>query len=118
MSDEPLVPGGTIIPIPLAVIKRGKRGKPEVVEERIANFTLLPGPKDKCPECATAHPPEYPHNQQSLFYQYHFYGQHGRWPTWADAMAHCDEDMKAFWKKALAEKGINVEEDKPDAGTR
>jgi hypothetical protein len=33
-------------------------------------------------------------------------------------MAHCDEDMKAFWKKALAEKGINVEEDKPDAGTR
>lgn len=44
--------------------------------------TLLPPPKGTCPECAINHAPELPHNQQSLFYQYSFYGKHGRWPTW------------------------------------
>ena len=40
--------------------------------------TLLPAPKGTCPECAVKHDPDQPHNQQSLFYQYHFYHEHGR----------------------------------------
>jgi hypothetical protein len=52
--------------------------------------------------------PTQPHNQQSLAYQYDFYGKNGRWPTWADAMAHCDESVKAQWTAALKERGIAV----------
>lgn len=65
-------------------------------------------PPGTCPECATKHDPELPHNQQSLTYQYKFYDKHGRWPTWADAMAHCTEEVKAHWKEASKEHGVTV----------
>ncbi len=68
---------------------------------------LKPAP-DVCQECAVKHEPEQPHNQQSLHYQYHFYGLNGRWPTWKDAMEHCDAEIKGYWKKALAEEGIKI----------
>lgn len=71
---------------------------------------LSPAP-DKCQECAVAHRPEDPHNQQSLFYQYRFYGQHGRWPTWADALAHCDARMRESWTTELRKRGIEIEEE-------
>jgi hypothetical protein len=32
---------------------------------------------------------------------YHFYAQYGRWPTWADAVAHCEPEMQAIWKEEL-----------------
>jgi hypothetical protein len=77
--------------------------------KEIHGMTLVGGtPKGTCPICATAHEPELPHNQQSLAYQYKFYDENGRWPTWADAMEHCTEDMKAFWIAELAKKGIKV----------
>lgn len=66
---------------------------------------LLPPKPGVCPVCATDHAPEWPHNQPSLYYQYHFYGTHGRWPTWADAVAHCDDEMRANWERVLKEKG-------------
>lgn len=69
---------------------------------------LLPPAPDKCQACAVAHDPDEPHNQQSLFYQYWFYGQHGRWPTWADAMAHCDEATRAVWTEHLTAAGEPV----------
>lgn len=69
---------------------------------------LLPGPPDKCPECAVDHKPESPHDQQSLYYQYKFFYANGRWPDWADAMAHCTQETKDIWIKALKEKGIKV----------
>lgn len=75
---------------------------------KLGGFTLLPAKKGTCEQCATAHPPEQPHNQQSLFWQYWFYGKHGRWPKWADAMEHCSEKMKADWTRALAEHGVAV----------
>lgn len=65
-------------------------------------------PEGTCPECAVKHDPEEPHNRDSLTYQYKFYDQHGRWPTWADAMAHCPEDVKTAWTQALREHGIKV----------
>lgn len=73
-------------------------------------LTLLGNtPPGTCPECATAHAPEMPHNQQSLAYQYKFYDRCGRWPTWADAMAHCAPEVRAQWVEALKEHGITVE---------
>ena len=72
-------------------------------------LSLLGGvPPGTCPECAAKHEPEQPHNQRSLCYQYKFYDQHGRWPKWADAMAHCSEDVKKVWIHALSEHGIEV----------
>lgn len=64
--------------------------------------------KGCCQECGVRHSPEQPHNKDSLYYQYHFYNEHGRWPTWADAMAHCSPEVKEFWKKELEGRGIEV----------
>jgi len=69
---------------------------------------LLPPKPGSCLECATIHAPEMPHNQQSLFYQYNFYSEHTRFPTWKDAMSHCTPDMKATWIKELASYGIII----------
>jgi hypothetical protein len=71
-------------------------------------WMLMPPAQHVCQECAVDHDPRDPHNQQSLFYQYHFYGKHGRWPTWADAIAHCEPEMQEAWRGALAEKGVDV----------
>jgi hypothetical protein len=72
-------------------------------------WSLMKTKPGVCLECAVDHSPESPHNQQSLAYQYDFYGKHGRWPTWKDAMAHCSDEMKELWIKALVEKGVAVE---------
>jgi hypothetical protein len=76
---------------------------------------LMPCAPDVCQECATDHPHENPHNQQSLHYQYSFYATHGRWPTWTDAMQHCTDEMKAAWREQLValmkEKGMKIPED-------
>jgi len=64
---------------------------------------LMPCAPDACQECAKKHAPEMPHNQQSLYYQYKFYQQHGRFPTWDDAVAHCAVEVKVAWMKVLAE---------------
>ena len=37
----------------------------------------------------------------------------GRWPTWADAVAHCAPEMRAAWEKTLRELG---QWSQPDAG--
>jgi len=67
-------------------------------------------PPGVCPMCAGTHEPHEPHDQQSLAYQYKFYDLHGRWPTWADAMAHCPDGLKASWAEALKSLGISVDE--------
>lgn len=69
-------------------------------------FKTLGVPPGTCESCAVAHKPEQPHNNQSLVWQYHFYDKEGRWPTWEDAMAHCSEPVKEFWRKGLKEKGV------------
>lgn len=75
----------------------------------VGAFKMLPPKPDVCQECAVKHDPEQPHNQQSLYYQYAFWGEHGRWPTWMDAMAHCSEEIKTKWIAALKEKGVKLE---------
>lgn len=74
--------------------------------QQVGAMTLLPAKEGTCPECAVAHDPTIPHDQQSLYYQMRFYGQHHRWPTWNDAMAHCSPEVKAATRKVLKEKGI------------
>jgi hypothetical protein len=49
--------------------------------------------QDVCPECLTKHGPEAPHDKDSLFYYCTFRAMHGRWPTWADAAAHCGQSL-------------------------
>jgi len=66
-------------------------------------------PPDTCPMCAVEHDPAMPHNLHSLAYQYKFYDKYGRWPTWADAIAHCADDIQVAWREALAEYGIVVD---------
>ncbi|QDT94807.1 hypothetical protein [Gimesia aquarii] len=66
---------------------------------------LLPPKEGTCPVCAVDHEPEMPHNQQSLYYQYRFKLVRGRWPTWADAIAHCDDEMRVYWKEQLVKLG-------------
>jgi hypothetical protein len=77
----------------------------------LGGFTLLKGrlTPGQCAECSTVHVPEQPHNQQSLFYQYAFMEKHGRWPTWTDALAHCQSEIKHQWIKQLAKHGVKVE---------
>ena len=70
---------------------------------------LLPPGPGTCPICAVQHPPEMPHNAQSLYYQYRFYAARGDWPTWADAMAHCTPAMQAHWRTALRSRGVVIE---------
>ena len=73
----------------------------EIVEQRAKPFKILPPAKDVCQVCAAKHDPLLPHNVQSLYYQYAFYGALGRWPTWADACEHCDPDLADRWRKAM-----------------
>ena len=66
------------------------------------NFGIMPPPSDKCQVCAIDHEPELMHDCQSLFYQYAFYGRHGRWPTWTDASCHCETHIIEALKKVVA----------------
>ncbi|MDR3561230.1 MAG: hypothetical protein P4N59_07320 [Negativicutes bacterium] len=77
-------------------------------QEKTGSFSLLPPKPDVCQECATDHPPEYPHNAQSLYYQTKFYMQHNRAATWADAMEHCSKEMKMVWTEELKKLGFEV----------
>ena len=79
------------------------------IQEQTGFMLLGKTPPGTCPECAVAHDPDMPHNRDSLAYQYKFYDQYGRWPTWKDAMAHCSEEMKEAWIQALTEKGVAIE---------
>ena len=71
------------------------------------SISLLPPSPNCCQVCAAEHDPSSPHNLQSLFYATWFHQQHGRSHTWADAMAHCSEEVKAPWLKYLSELGID-----------
>lgn len=77
--------------------------------KHLGAFDLMPAKEGTCPDCAVAHDPIQPHNRDSLFYQYKFYNENGRWPTWKDAMAHCPDDIKAFWVDALKKRGVKID---------
>ena len=78
--------------------------------DKSMRMMLMPPVPGTCPWCAVKHDPGQPHNRDSLYYQYKFYFECKRWPTWGDAMAHCAEDVKAFWREQLMEKGVSAEQ--------
>lgn len=71
--------------------------------------TMLPPPSGTCQECAVKHIPEDAHDGSSLYYQYAFRKQHGCWPTWKDAIAHCEPERKKFWIEQLKKHDIDAE---------
>jgi hypothetical protein len=74
--------------------------------QEINTFTLLSPAPGSCPECAVAHEPHEPHDRESLFYQIKFKMEHGRDPTWTDAISHCPKELKDAWTRELQKKGI------------
>lgn len=79
------------------------------IQENFGFKLLGQTPPGTCPMCAVKHDPEQPHDNQSLAYQYKFYDEHGRFPTWADAMAHCSDDIKAYWIRELTARGVKLD---------
>ncbi|HEY9657636.1 MAG TPA: hypothetical protein V6C65_04165 [Allocoleopsis sp.] len=80
----------------------------EIREVREGTLHLLPPAPGLCQQCAIDHPSEQPHDATSLFYGFWFVGLHGRSPTWADAMAHCTEEVKQVWSEYLSGIGIDI----------
>lgn len=77
----------------------------ELIKCKTSSFTMLPPSPDLCQECAVKHEPEEPHDATSLFYHCKFKLEHGRYPTWMDAIAHCSDEMKKAWTKELKLRG-------------
>ena len=75
-----------------------------------ASWMMLPvdTSQGQCSQCAVVHDPAVPHDLQSLAYQYSFYAEHDRFPTWRDAMAHCDETTREMWTDALRNLGVEI----------
>lgn len=49
-----------------------------------------------CGQCMTKHWPDQPHDPTTLEYQSWFEKEHGRRPTYRDAIAHCCEELKSI----------------------
>lgn len=84
-------------------------GKMKVREFGIEDVRILPPREGRCPVCAATHAPELPHNKDSLYYQMRFRQQHGRFPTWKDATAHCSPEAKRFFADEYAKRGISID---------
>ena len=76
---------------------------------------FAPGP-GTCPVCAARHKPEAPHDRNSLYYQHRFRRENRRFPTWADAMRHCDGKTRMEWARRLTDLGVPAEEISGDGG--
>ena len=77
------------------------------------SMTLLPPRPDVCQTCAVDHQAHEAHNAQSIYYAVGFLMKYGRDATWADAVAHCAEAVRAIWRKALEDRKAWTE---PPAG--
>lgn len=81
----------------------------EIKEIGIDDVIIMPPRAGVCPVCAVNHDPAMPHNRDSLYYQMRFFQANKRFPTWADAMSHCDEHTRAVWIGLLSEHGVKVD---------
>jgi hypothetical protein len=86
---------------------------------QLKQMQLMPVAKGNCSQCNYQHPADQPHNAQTMYYQVAFYQEHGRWPTWVDAMSHCTTEVQAQWTIHLVDLGVDVQAGKlspPDYG--
>lgn len=74
--------------------------------KKAGGMMIMPATPGTCAMCAVDHPPELPHNLQSLFYGMRFKMKWGRDPTWADAAAHCTPHTIRAWRLAMEQRGI------------
>lgn len=54
-----------------------------------------------CQQCGCPHERDWPHDRDSLRYQFTFQQTHQRPPTWSDAMAHCSRSVRLAWRQKL-----------------
>ena len=76
--------------------------------DEIGGIKILPPVQGTCPMCAVPHDPGQPHDRYSLYYQVKFGQKFGRFPTWMDAMGHCDPLVQEMWKKKLRARGERI----------
>lgn len=74
-------------------------------------FLLPPLDPNVCKSCAVEHDPAMPHSADSLHFQYWWYSRYQKWPSWADAMFHCDEEVQRVTREVLERHGIHFELD-------
>lgn len=79
-------------------------------------MTLMPAKPGLCPKCDRKHEDGWPHDRDSLLFQYTFYDEHGYFPSWADALEGCSEGVKAYWTEQLTACGIDLNE-RPEVTT-
>ena len=79
----------------------------------IEEIKVLPPRPGACRICAARHAKGQPHERDSLSYQMKFYQRFRRLPTWEDAMSHCSEEVKAAFRKELAERGTEFDDASP-----
>lgn len=72
---------------------------------------LLPPKPGVCSVCAVDHQDGEAHSAESVYYHYWFYAKHNRWPTWADAIAHCTPQVRQLWQQELEQRGAWTEPD-------
>jgi hypothetical protein len=75
---------------------------------KVMPMTLLPPKKGACQECGSEHPPEFPHNPESLYWHTKRRLKGEEPPTWNDALAHCAPEIREAWVAALRERGIDI----------
>lgn len=89
--------------------EKPKREMLKFTDANGAGIMMLPAGAGRCEICNHEHPPEFPHNAQTVFYQMRFYYENGgRWPSWADAIAHCPPEIKERWTRELEAMKVNI----------
>lgn len=79
--------------------------------------TVIPAPREgACRVCGEIHGRGEAHNRDSLLYQHKFRMNHGRYPTWEDAMGHCGKAARDRMIKRLERHGIHLAEDQKPKG--
>lgn len=94
--------------IPIVVKTFDAAGNETSTKTAHAAVMMHPVELGACEECGRQHEATMPHDAMSLRYQYRFYCEHNRWPTWADALAHCPSETREAWVRELTSRGIDV----------
>lgn len=77
------------------------------LEAYVAILPAVAGDGSGCKKCFSKHAPDQPHVASSITYQDWFRGIYGRDPTWMDAMAHCQLEVRKAWCAKLRAVGVD-----------
>lgn len=72
---------------------------------------MRPGPEPNfCDTCGEYHLEYMPHEYGSFTYRQNFFNQHGRLPTYRDAMRHCPPEVRDLAVQAYEAFGLDVDD--------